>query len=231
MRWLLVVLALGACSKKSEGGAAGSASAEGGDDCQRYVDRARPFFAKMAKESGRPFDDTIVTQLVTQCREMKKQGKATDEKSMKCVLEAKDDAAVTACLEAAFSAYKNKARQTEADLVLGRLGKSLKVAYVENAAYPKGSVPLTPTQDCCLTQGACPVDAAAWSNPIWQQLDFTIEEPHRFRYAYESDGATAVVTAVGDLDCDGTAITYKLEMGAAEGNPSMRIAKPDLSAD
>ncbi len=222
---MVAVLALAACSKKSGGGG-------GGDDCQRFVDKAKPFFGKIAKESGKPFDDKVVGQLVTQCREAKKQGKEGDDVMMKCVLDAKDDAAVAACLESAFGAYMKKAKKTEAELMLNKLGKNLKVTYIESSTYPKGSVPLTPAQDCCATNGKCPVDAAAWSNPIWQELDFQIDEPHLFRYSYESaDGQSAVVTAVGDLDCDGTTIMYMLDMKATDGNPSMQITKPDLSAD
>lgn len=221
---MVAVLALAACSKKS-GGASG-------DDCQRFVDKAKPFFADMAKESGKPFDDKILGKLVTQCRDAKKQGKEGDDVMMKCVLDAKDDAGVSGCLESAFGAYMKKSKTTEAELMLNRIGKNLKMTYIETSTYPKGSVPLTPTQDCCATNGKCPVDAAAWSNPLWQELDFQIDEPHLFRYSYESaDGLSAVVTAVGDLDCDGTTIMYMLDMSAPGGNPAMRITKPDPSAD
>jgi hypothetical protein len=220
---MVAVLALAACGKKAGGG---------GDDCQRFVDKAKPFFSKMAEESGKPFDDKTLGLLVTQCREAKKQGKQGDDVMMKCVIDAKDDAAVSACLESAFGAYTKKSKATEAELMLNRMGKNLKVAYIENAAFPTGSAPLTPAQDCCATNGKCAPDAAAWSNPIWQALDFTVDESHSFRYSYESkDGQSAVATAVGDLDCDGTTIMYMLDMKATEGNPTMQITKPDPSTD
>ena len=45
-------------------------------------------------------------------------------------------------------------------------------------------------------------------------LQFSIDGEYRYTYSYQPDasGRSAVVRAIGDLDCDGTASTYELEI-------------------
>jgi hypothetical protein len=53
---------------------------------------------------------------------------------------------------------------------------------------------------------------------VWKELDFSIDDAHLFRYDYTStDGKSFVAHAVGDLDCDGEAVSYTLT-GAPEGD-------------
>lgn len=91
---------------------------------------------------------------------------------------------------------------------LNRIGKSAKVAFITNAEYPTGRAGPTPATPCCAQPDKqCAPAAADWANPIWQALDFRIDDPFRFQYSYESDGKTFTATATGDLACDGKTTT------------------------
>jgi hypothetical protein len=131
----------------------------------------------------------------------------------------------------AYDDYMKKSKRSEAELNLGALQKSLKVAFIENAAFPTGSAPLTPATPCCehSPDRKCPPAMDQWAgNPIWSALDFEIVEPSLFQYSYEStDGKVAIVKAVGDLDCDTTMSEYELRCEAPEGNPVCTVTKPD----
>jgi type II secretory pathway pseudopilin PulG len=132
----------------------------------------------------------------------------------------------------AFMDYMKKSKKTEAALQLNKLAKNLKVAHITNNAFPKGKTPLTPAKSCCGAAGNKCDDAKAWQNPIWQELDFQIDEPHLFRYGYESNGKTFMVRAVGDLDCDGNEIAYVLTGTVdAQGNVSTTIVEPAPNTD
>jgi Tfp pilus assembly protein PilE len=131
----------------------------------------------------------------------------------------------------AFIDYQKKSKRPEAALQLNKLAKNLKVAYMTNGAFPKGKVPLTPAKPCCNSGGKCN-DVSAWQNPVWQTLDFSIDDPHFFRYSYESNGKTVTGTAVGDLDCDGIEVTWLLNGSVdAQGNPTLTITEPPPNTD
>jgi len=130
----------------------------------------------------------------------------------------------------AFMSYMKKSKVSEASLQLNRLAKALKVTYIENGALPVGEVPLPPAAPCCQGPGGkCPVDAAAWQHPVWQALEFQLDEPHRYQYRYTSDGKTAVVEAIGDLDCDGQTAAYRLEVTTEGGDARASISAPSTA--
>ncbi len=132
----------------------------------------------------------------------------------------------------AFLDYMKKSKKTEAEVLLNRLGKSAKVAYITDAKFPVGTVPLTPAASCCTGPRAhCVSTPADWATPLWTQLGFSIDEPNLFQYSYTSDGTTFTAEAVGDLDCDGTMITYRLEGSAPNGNPQVRLTEPPPNSD
>ena len=132
----------------------------------------------------------------------------------------------------AFMEYMKKSKQSEASLRLNRLSKNLKIAYATNASFPKGDAPLTPSTPCCAgPNGRCVADPAAWQQPVWQALDFEVDEPALFQYAYHSDGKTFEARAVGDLDCDGVAITYVLSGSAPNGEVTTVLTEPPPSSD
>lgn len=195
-----------------------------GDDCARFWDKSAPVLAKAG--AGKPMPADAKDKFLEQCRET---DKMKNDPVFKCVLDANGEAAVAECTTKAFSSYMDKSKKTEAQLMLNRLGKMLKVAHAENAAFPIGKGGPTPAEPCCKGEGGkCPVDEAQWNVQPWQTLDFISSEPGRFQYTYESaDGKSAKATAIGDLDCDGTTITYTLEMTVDEtGNPKMNIVEP-----
>ena len=131
----------------------------------------------------------------------------------------------------AFMDYTKKSKRSEAHLQLNKLTKNLKVYYMTESKFPAGKVPVSPDKSCCETQGRCD-DQAAWKHPIWQELDFMIDEPHMFRYAYDSDGKSFALTAVGDLDCDGDEVRY-LVTGTvdAQGNVTTTMTEPAPGSD
>ena len=133
----------------------------------------------------------------------------------------------------AFLEYTKKAKQSEASLELRKLGKTLKAVLVAKGELPKGEVGPTPAKSCCAQGGKCAVDAAAWKDPIWQALDFEIDEPHLYRYSYRSaDGKSYVVKAIGDLDCDGTEAEYTMSGEVdAQGNLTSTVVPPAAGAD
>lgn len=123
-----------------------------------------------------------------------------------------------------------EAKRTEAEINLDAIKKSLKVAFIENAAYPIASTPLTPPTSCCNDPSRkCQPNPKDWmGNAAWDALDFEMTDAGYFQYSYEStDGQRAIATAVGDLDCDGNTITYTLEATATGGNPVFTLTKPE----
>jgi hypothetical protein len=117
---------------------------------------------------------------------------------------------------------------TEADLNLRAIEKGARAAFAETGSFPSGAVPPTPATPCCEGPGnRCPVEPDAWRGPIWEAFLFEVVEPHRFQYAYTSDGKTYTVTAVGDLDCDGTTVQYELRGSVGDdGMPTSDLVRP-----
>jgi hypothetical protein len=105
------------------------------------------------------------------------------------------------------------------------------LVHATKGGFPTGHVPLTPAAPCCDSRGTCNTPAA-WQHPIWKALAFAIEDEHRFRYAYESDGKTFTVKAVGDLDCDATEITYVMigDVGQ-DGEVRTKVTEPARNTD
>ncbi|MBL9018447.1 MAG: hypothetical protein JNL83_29945 [Myxococcales bacterium] len=132
----------------------------------------------------------------------------------------------------AFMDYMKKSKRSEAELRLNQIAKSAKVYYIENAAFPAGEAPITPPTACCDgPDRTCAPAGAGWMNEAWSKLDFSIDEPTLFQYRYRSDGKTLEAEAIGDLDCDGNTITYKLHMTAEQGNPTATIEAPPPNTD
>jgi len=118
----------------------------------------------------------------------------------------------------AFMEYQIHSKRTEAELQLRRIERNAKAYVTANGAFPRMSAPLTPSTTCCEGPGHKCNDMSAWTVPAWQELDFQIDEPHRFRYEYQSTGTEMTVRAVGDLDCDGNTVTHELRGRIQDGN-------------
>ncbi|HWO22151.1 MAG TPA: DUF4190 domain-containing protein [Kofleriaceae bacterium] len=123
-----------------------------------------------------------------------------------------------------FIDYAAKGKRTEADLNLMKIEKAVRQYAVENSELPRASAPLTPAASCCTDGTRKCFDVSSWRILAWQQIDFSIEEPHSFQYSYESDGKTFTARAVGDLDCDGDTVTYELQ-GALSDSGGVTFTK------
>jgi hypothetical protein len=128
-------------------------------------------------------------------------------------------AALATC-PAAWRDWRRKNRAEEAPAMLRYLGGLVRDAYTaRDGRLPQQSVgPTPPVGRCCEQGGTCTADASLWDDPAWKALRFTIDDSFRYSYQYEviDGGRSAVLRAIGDLDCDGTSGTYelKLEPGA-----------------
>lgn len=133
------------------------------------------------------------------------------------------------------SEYLRKSKQTEAKLQLNKLLRSAKVYAAERGKFPVGTAPVTPAVACCDQKAAdfkCQPDATIWRQSPWQELEFSIDEPHRYRYAYSSDGTKLTLSAVGDLDCDRIEATWTLTATIApDGSVESQLVEPAPQAD
>lgn len=216
MRWMLLVSVLALL---------GSAC---GGDAPSCEDALRGLAKKMPADD-RPSDDDLA-KTIAMCKEAK-----WSPEMRTCVSKASSDVSAMECLSKAKKAEresggpKRKGKLTEAELNLKAIEKSAKTEYIVEAQFPKGSVPLTPATSCCEgdNRGKCKANPANWHGvEIWDRLDFEVTEDHYFRYSYEGDGETFVARAVGDLDCDGTEVTYELRGMAVGGEPTFTLTEP-----
>lgn len=139
---------------------------------------------------------------------------------------------VSAVAIPAFMDYMKRGKTTEASLMLLRIAKTAKAEYAASSSLPVGDAPLTPAEPCCQGPGAkCPPAGAAWQQGLWSKLDFAIDEPTRFQYRVHSDGKTLDAEAVGDLDCDGITVTYKMHAVDVGGRLDVTFEEPPRGAD
>jgi hypothetical protein len=188
----------------------------GRDKCERAFGKLTP-----AMKKEQPNID--VSELVAQCKDQlakrPEYGKILD-----CIIATPGTPSIAEldkCAAAGGRADIGESRKKyqlggEAGVALTRLGDQAKAAFVKTGAYPKGTVGPTPQQECCAAGGKCPADPAAWRDPVWQALEFSIPEAGLYRYSYESDGTTFTARAVGDTDCDTTMATFTLT-GSSDG--------------
>jgi hypothetical protein len=121
-------------------------------------------------------------------------------------------------------------KASEAEVSLMKIQKALKTAALETVAYPAGNAGPTPAATCCgAGKGKCEGNDPGWQDPVWQGLDFEMSDPHYFTYEYTSNGQTATVKAVGDLDCDGDTIEYVLDASIESGVPMFGLRTPTTS--
>jgi prepilin-type N-terminal cleavage/methylation domain-containing protein len=134
-----------------------------------------------------------------------------------------------------FLDYMKKGKRSEAELNLNAINKAADSEYAENASYPVATANATPAQACCAQAGKkCAVVQADWvsANPAvptaWDMLGFEMTQPFYFQYTYTSaaPGTTFVATAIGNLDCDATSVTYTLNGDATSGSPTSSLTKP-----
>lgn len=124
-----------------------------------------------------------------------------------------------------FMGYVRKTKSTEADQNIQKmyiasrayvvdLGQSRGSTDIVTAQFPETEAP-TPAANCCTFAGQrCAPNPLAWGTPTWNSLNFSIDDPHYYRYEYEASGtgpgARFTARALGDLDCDGNLSTFEM---------------------
>ena len=134
-----------------------------------------------------------------------------------------------------FAGQMKRAKTSEAVVQLNAITKSAKSYYETNSRFPQGSAALLPAADgtACSQAGRKFAASSAWStDPMWLDLDFHVDDAGYYSYHYDSTASDAAVAlAVGDLDCDGTLVTYRLELSAPTGSPGANLIMPAPTAD
>jgi hypothetical protein len=108
----------------------------------------------------------------------------------------------------------NKGRAREADQLLDYLGDRVAEAVAATGKVPPLAAGPTPAPMCCEQGGTCSPAASTWDSPGWHALAFAIDTPYRFTYEYIPDpsGTSAIVRAVGDVDCNTQMSRYELKL-------------------
>jgi prepilin-type N-terminal cleavage/methylation domain-containing protein len=136
-----------------------------------------------------------------------------------------------------FMDSMKKAKKTEVVVQLDKIGKRATEEYATNATFPTAAAALTPAANCC-TQNVggkrkCAVVGADWSTPEWRALDFSLDKEFQFQYSYTPGGGGSTFNAlgIGDMDCDGTPITYSLDGATNSGTPTTKLYEPPPNSD
>jgi hypothetical protein len=100
---------------------------------------------------------------------------------------------------------------------------ALSLGRPTETAFPP-SAPLTPAT---VPRGEVVEDPpGTWDHPTWRELDFRIETPHSFSFAFESrngpEESTFRAVAHGDLDGDGSQSTFSISGGVRRGEAPFR---------
>ena len=133
----------------------------------------------------------------------------------------------------AFMDYMKKSKKTEAALQLNKIGKNNKTYFITNAQFVGTNGTILPGAGGAACQGPNGKFAVVdWSAAAgWKDLDFQVDEPNLFSYTYTGGSTSATATAIGDLDCDATLITYTLNMTSPNGNPAAALTEPPPNSD
>ncbi len=107
-----------------------------------------------------------------------------------------------------------KQRAREADDLLDYLADRVADAVTATGKVPPLHAGPTPQPACCDQGGTCAPDAHTFDTPAWHAIGFSIDTPYRYTYEYVPDpsGLSAIVRAVGDVDCNGTSSLYELKL-------------------
>lgn len=115
----------------------------------------------------------------------------------------------------AVRAWHKRERAREAPELLDVLADRVEAVWKARGRFPaEPAGPTPPLGACCDQGGECAVDQDQWQRAGWAALGFTIDDPHRYSYAYQlvDGGKAAVIRATGDLDCNGTPGVYEVRL-------------------
>lgn len=136
-----------------------------------------------------------------------------------------------------FTDKKEAANKNEAVIQLRKIGLAATDAYRRDGAFPRGSAPLTPATNCCAqnvsNDHTCAVVDSDWSAPEWRALHFAPHKAFLYQYSYTGspDGTEFTATAVGNLNCDATTVTYTLVGDVVDGTARVRLIEPKPHSD
>lgn len=107
-----------------------------------------------------------------------------------------------------------KNRSREATDLLGVLADRVATTVAITGKVPPTPAGPTPLPGCCEVGGTCRPDMLTWIAPGWRELGFSIDGEYRYTYQYlpDANGQSALLRAVGDLDCDGETAVYELRL-------------------
>lgn len=218
----IVLVLLAACSK--------------GDECERLYAKIKSAVPDRGKDADKDKD-------LAECR--KHLDEIRKDPAMQCVLDASGDDAVKACFGKRFDDYAKKSKASEASVMLNKIAKSAKRAFIENNSFPTANGALLPalpagSKSCCGGKGGskaspgttvnnkCPADPEAFAkDPGWTALEFSVDEASNYQYSYVGGAKSFTAYAIGDLDCDGESATWKLEGTVTDaGNPATNLMPP-----
>lgn len=136
----------------------------------------------------------------------------------------------------AFMDYIKKSKKTEAMLQLNKISKNDKVYFANNnSSFAPTATAVLPGADGAACSGPggkfSVLSHSDWLVTGWSDLDFEIDEPNLFSYHYTNNTSSATATAVGDLDCDGTDITYTLNVVNNGGAVQASYTEPPPNSD
>lgn len=133
-----------------------------------------------------------------------------------------------------FTSHMTHAKASEAMLQLNKMAVDAKTYYFANTKYPQGTATVLPGADgaaCAQASKHFPVSSAWAADSTWSGIGFEVDEPNLFSYHFTSTTPTqAQGLAVGDLDCDGTKITYVLNLNAQQ-EPAATYVEPPPGSD
>ena len=136
----------------------------------------------------------------------------------------------------AFTKYVRRSKTSEAVMNLRKMFDG-SVAYFERdfsdrhggtvvSQFPGVGLDYGPapgTNPCCVGDlDKCTPDPEAWDGNVWQALNFAIDDPHYYWYAYLSKGvgfnSAFTARAMGNLNCNNAFSTFERVGGVtAEG--------------
>lgn len=146
----------------------------------------------------------------------------------------------------AFEKAVRRSKSSEATINLRRIFDGALTSYQsdqvdragqgQEARFPTTVAP-TPGENACCQQGAsrCDPDPVAFKQKTWQALQFALDDPHFYWYAFVSqgEGSTAAFSAraSGNLDCDATFSTFERIgfvdlLGGVSGGAGIHIIDP-----
>ncbi len=105
-------------------------------------------------------------------------------------------------------------RMREADQLTDALADRVAKHVALTGRVPPTPAPLTPVPSCCEQGGTCAPETATWAGSGWRELEFSVDGPFRFAYEYAPDpsGMSAIVRAVGQVDCDAPPQTIQISL-------------------